>query len=328
MDFKGKKVGLALGGGAARGWAHIGAIMALQDAGIHFHCIAGTSIGALVGALVAADRLEVLRDFVLSLDKRRVLKLMDWVFPRAGLLRGNRITNYVCGMADCTTIEELPTPYCAIATAIDSGQEIMIDHGDLMNAVRASISVPGLMIPFANNGSILVDGGLVNPVPVSATRKMGAEVVIAVDLSHDIPVQKSNHIRQGETDSDHHWLSSLYELKIFARIQKRLNKQGFSLGHHSFWPRPTAATSLPSIRDVMVISTCIMEASITQARLQLDPPELLIRPKLAHIGFMEFYRAEEAIAEGYRAAQAALEALATEIMPGLSESRQIPPAPR
>ncbi len=306
--FRGKRVGLALGSGSGRGWAHIGAAKALEEAGIGVDCVAGTSMGALVGAFVAAKRLEILEAYAETLDLKRLLKLIDLVFPHAGLLNGRKVTDIVCSMLSFERIEDLPLPYCAVATSLATGQEVILNEGDIMGAVRASISVPGLFIPFTTNHCLLVDGGLVNPVPVSAVRAMGAELVIAVDLNHEIVLNKES--KNSPPSRPGGYLQnalkhSLQESKIVDALHHNLKHMGISFCHSP--PAIPQTPEQPHIRDVMMTSVLILEKHLTEARLEQHPADLLVRPRLGHVGFVEFYRSQEAIAEGYRAAKETLD---------------------
>src|SRR3954471_2323103 len=176
------KIGLALGSGSSRGWAHIGAIRALEERGIKFDLICGTSIGALVGAVYASQQLDQFEQWVTSLVWSKVVRLMDITW-KGGLIRGQRLFNLFRATFQDLEISELSTPFGAVATELSSGREIWLREGKLLDIVRASCAMPGLFTPVVRNGTVLVDGGLVNPVPVSMCRAMGAELVIAVDLS-------------------------------------------------------------------------------------------------------------------------------------------------
>ena len=176
------RIGLALGSGSARGWAHIGAIRALEERGIKFDLICGTSIGALVGAVYASGQLEQLEQWVTSLTWAKVWRLMDISF-KGGLIRGRTLFNLFRATFQDLDISELATPFGAVATELSSGREIWLRQGKVLDVVRASIAMPGLFTPVVHNGTVLVDGGLVNPVPVSMCRAFGAELVIAIDLS-------------------------------------------------------------------------------------------------------------------------------------------------
>ena len=162
-----KQIGLALGSGSARGLSHIGVIRALEEAGIKVDCIVGTSIGALIGSVYASGKLEALEKVYLDFDWKKIAYFFDVVFPKSGLIDGNKVTDFVREYVHAETIEHLPLPFQVVATDIATGKEIWIDQGDVIEAVRASLSVPGIFTPVRRNGRILVDGGLVNPVPVS-----------------------------------------------------------------------------------------------------------------------------------------------------------------
>jgi len=180
------RIGLALGSGSARGLAHLGVIRAIEDAGIEVDFIAGTSMGAFIGAIFASGNLDRLAADLLDFDWKSITSLLDLVFPRSGLIDGQKIAGFVRAHVSSASIEDLSIPFRAVATDLMNGKEVVIGTGDLIEAVRASISVPGILTPVRSDGRILVDGGLVNPVPVSTVRAMGADLVIAVDLNHDI----------------------------------------------------------------------------------------------------------------------------------------------
>ncbi len=183
MDVK--KIGLALGSGGARGWAHIGVIEALEEAGFPVQCVAGTSMGALVGGAFASGRVQSLKEVALRLDwKQAIYYFLEVTFPRSGLIDGLKIASFVRQNVGKTNIQTLPMPFATVATDVLTGQEVVIDKGDMIDAIRASISIPGIFTPVSRDGAILVDGGLVNPVPVSVARRLGADVVIAVDLNY------------------------------------------------------------------------------------------------------------------------------------------------
>src|SRR4051812_39115353 len=176
------KIGLALGSGSSRGWAHIGAIRALEERGVKPDIICGTSIGALVGAVYASGQLDALETWVTGLAWTKVVRLMDITW-RGGLIRGQRLFNIFRATFQDRDLSELPMPFGAVATELSTGREIWLRHGKLLDVVRASIATPGLFTPVVHDGTVLVDGGLVNPVPVSMCRALGADLVIAVDLS-------------------------------------------------------------------------------------------------------------------------------------------------
>ncbi len=308
-----KKVGLALGSGSARGWSHIGVIRALAEAGIRIHCVAGTSIGAVVGAVFASGKLDAFEEIVIGFDWKQVARFFDVVFPKSGLIDGKKVADFVRGHVRGENIEDLPIPFIAVATDLATGREVIIQDGDLIEAIRASISVPGIFTPVRKNGTVLVDGGLVNPVPVSVVREMGADFVIAIDLNHDVVAKKgvgrslAANSSGGDPANEFGWGSGKAG-KIVDTLGKSLGmSESRVLLQLSAWM--TKDDPLPNIFEVLGSSINIMESQITATKLKTDPPDLLIQPNLGHIRFLEFNRAQEGIAEGYRATNACLHSL-------------------
>jgi len=283
-------VALALGGGAARGWAHIGVINALRERGIQVDMVCGTSIGALVGAAYAAGQLTRLEEWVRALKWQDVVGFLDLTLSKGGVIQGRRVFEELRRHYGVERIEELQLPFGAVATNLNNGLEVWLREGSVMQAVRASASLPGLFTPVYHNGHWLVDGGLVNPVPVSLCRAMGAELVIAVDLflQRTIPLNDGEKPEQ-EDDDEESWFASARE--ITARMWEMGVKQKL-LG---------AVGGEPSIFEVVSGSIHIMQMRISRSRMAGDPPNLLIAPVVENIGLMDFHRAAEAIEEGARA---------------------------
>jgi len=300
--WKPGKIGLALGGGSARGWAHIGVIRALNEAGIDINYIAGTSIGSVVGSVFASGNIKDLEEVAVRLDWKQIAYLFDVVLPKSGLIDGKKVAGFVRNHLRKSNIEELPIPFCTVSTDLETGKEIVIRKGDIIEAVRASISIPGIFTPVRNNGIILVDGGLVNPVPVSVVREMGADFVIAVDLSHGIVGKKkslqdtSPELGVAHLQKDNQQLTEKKN-RILEALNSRLAAIDFSA--LSWIKHSKDVESLPSIFDVITSSINIMETQISAIRLKADRPDFLIQPNLSHIKFLEFNRAGEAIEEGY-----------------------------
>jgi NTE family protein len=266
------KIGLALGGGAARGWAHIGVLRTLTAAGIRPDVIAGTSMGAVVGGAFAAGRLEEIEDWARSVTRRRMLRFLDIKLWSTGLIGGGRLASQLKETFGDVAIEELPLRYAAIATEIGTGHEIWLTQGSLVEAMRASYALPGIFPPVKVAGRWLMDGALVNPIPVSAARALGARVVIAVNPNADM-------FGRGTVIQDH--------------------------GPEP--PADAAAAYEPSgVSAVMVEAFNITQDRIARSRLAGDPPDLMIAPKLGHMGMFEFARAEEAIRLGAEATERAL----------------------
>jgi NTE family protein len=273
------RVGLALGSGAARGWAHVGVIRALEQAGIRPDVVCGTSVGALVGAAYAAGELDRFEQWLFEMRMKDVIGLGDLSLS-GGVLKGERLMEFLRRSFADRPIGELGVPFGAVSTALHTGTEVWLREGSTVEAVRASIALPALFTPVLRDGMTLVDGGLVNPVPVSLARAMGAEIVIAVDLSSDILGRRltaASPVAKPGNPIDE-WIRKLR-------------------GDH---PR------LPSVADVLASSIHIMQARITRSRLAGDPPEVLVSPRVAHLGLFDFHRAEEAIEEGRRATEAIL----------------------
>jgi NTE family protein len=304
-----RKVVLALGSGAARGWAHIGVINALSEVGIRPDCVAGTSIGALVGAAYASGKIRSLEELARGLDWRKVVSFFDVVFPRSGLIDGRKIADSIREHVEPGNIEDLSLPFCAVSTDLVTSSEVVIQDGDVVEAVRASISVSGMFTPVKKGAMILVDGGLVNPVPVSVARRMGADYVIAVDLTHDLPRGSAKRAVPADSDGAPHGekstSGSMGKGAPPAGIGERIKSiDALGLAQLRQW---MARESMPNIFEVLMASTNVMEKQIAELQLRAEPPDLLIRPRLGHLRFMDFHRADEAILEGYRAAKLCLE---------------------
>lgn len=306
---------LVLGGGAARGWAHLGVIRALTEKEIPIDFVAGTSIGALVGAVYAAGNIDSFRADVLKIDWKRVLGYLDFVFPKSGLIDGRKINNFIRTHVSASRFEDLPLPFCSVATDMFTGREIVQCEGDLVQAVRASIAIPGIFTPVEQGELFLVDGGLVNPVPVSVARENGADFVIAVDLNHEFRNRRNNSGKKdgpgaGEGNSSAAIASTspigvnLGRNRLIVELNKRL--AGLRLAASQQFKQLLNRDDRPNIYEVLAASINIIESRITAARLVEAPPDLLIRPKLAHIHLLGFDRAEEAIDRGYQAAMASL----------------------
>ncbi len=311
MQKRPRRIGLALGSGSARGWAHVGVMRALEERGIRADCVAGTSIGALVGAAYAARKMDVLEGEILKLDWKRVLYFFsDPSFHRSGLVDGKKIADFLRSRASGLSMEALPIPIRVVATDLNTGNEVCLLSGDIIDALRASFAIPGVFTPVEMNGTVLVDGGLVNPLPVSVAREMEADFVIAVDVGRAAttetppPALQANEIDTGrEKDAS----GSSVGLQLFESLSDLIAT--LDIPPLSRLRQRTQRTPLPHIFEVLMASISIMEMQITETRLKTEPADLLIRPSLGDIGFFEFNKAEEAIAEGYRAAMHGLDAL-------------------
>lgn len=289
------RIGLALGSGSARGWAHIGVIQALAEAGVRPDIICGTSIGALVGAAYAANELDRFAGWVKTLGVTDVLSFMD-VGLSGGMIKGEKLMQFFRRNFIDRRIEDLALPFAAVATALETSHEVWLREGSTIDAVRASLALPGLFSPVWHEGRLLVDGGLVNPVPVSVARAMGADIVIAVDLNADI---LGRHLNRGveavePAASGNEWLRKLQD----------------NLG--SLWQQSEPAEpepALPSMLNVVASSLNIMQVRITRSRMAGEPPDLIISPRLAHLALMDFHRAAAAIEAGREATVSSVKAL-------------------
>jgi NTE family protein len=292
------RIGLALGGGAARGWAHIGVLRTLEKAGIRPDVIAGTSMGALAGGAWAANRLDQLEDFARSMTKRRMFGFMDWRIGGNGLISGGRLAKLLELNFGETLIEDLPIKYAAIATELSSGHEIWLTRGNLIQSMRASYALPGIFTPIKIGGRWLADGALVNPIPVSAARALGARVVIAVNLHSDV-FGKGTVIQ----DSGNGVEPEEPPLPAPAAKPRHLFGNVFGLPRQRV---QTPSDGPRGISAVMMDAFNITQDRISRSRLAGDPPDVMISPRLNGVGLFEFYRAEESIRAGEEAAERAL----------------------
>lgn len=289
------RIGLALGSGAARGWAHIGVLHALSEAGIRPDVIAGCSVGALVGGCHAAGRLPEVEAFARSLTKRRILGLLDFQISGAGLIGGERLRALLDRDLGAVSVESLVSRFGAVATELSTGHEVWLTKGSLVEAIRASYALPGIFEPVTSDGRVLMDGALVNPIPVTLARALGADVVICVNLNGDprmrgtvIPSHGVNAERRPPPPPPAWW-------NRFGRRREMAD---------DVVRRPAFRVARPA--SVLASAFNITQDRIARSRLAGDPPDLLISPRLADVGLFEFHRAAECIELGRRAAEKAL----------------------
>ncbi|SDG96317.1 patatin-like phospholipase family protein [Pelagibacterium luteolum] len=292
------KVGLALGSGAARGWSHIGVLEALLDAGIVPDIVCGTSMGALVGGAYASGRLAELKAWAVTADRKVVTSMIDVSLLAGGLVDGMRIVKWLGDLEVSRDIETLGVPFGAVATDLTTGREVWLQSGALDKAIRASIALPGIFSPTEIEGRWLVDGGLVNPVPVSLCRAMGADFIIAVNLNEDLLGRRLTRTEDTSNQASSAKGSNLLDAIISMPASLRAQASGFKLFG-------TSGTT-PGYFDVLANAINIMQDHITRSRLAGEPPHVQILPRVIDMGLMDFHRAEAAIAEGGRATETAL----------------------
>jgi len=298
-------IGLALGSGSARGWAHIGVIDALSEAGIAPDIVCGASMGALVGAAHVAGRLAELRQWAESATWRKIARLTDLRLTGGGLVSGRQVVAFLAGLGIADAIESYATQYAAVATDMATGREIWLQSGPIHEAVRASIAIPGVMSPARRDGKWLLDGGLSNPVPVSVCRALGAEVIIAVNLNGELLGR-----RYTEPEPPAATGPSLISVEAVRRTLGRfpmpLRRKSAEI---AIEPAPAPGAAPPGYLDVLATAINIMQDHITRTRLAGEPPHVMLVPRLRKIGLMEFNRAPEAIEEGRACVEQALPTL-------------------
>lgn len=305
------RIGLALGGGAARGWAHIGVLEVLTEAGYAPDVIAGTSIGAVVGGCFSAGKLPELADFANGLTKRRVVGLMDFHIGGAGLIAGGRLKRLLERDLAGIRIEALSQRFVTIATELGSGHEIWLTHGPLVEALRASYALPGVFDPVKLGGRWLMDGALVNPVPVTAARALGADIVICVNLNSDL-AGRGTVIQNHAAEPDELPAEQMVpELEVRPASRWLGGITGAARRVRGLVGRP--AEDRPGLAGVMIDAFNITQDRISRSRLAGDPPDVMIGPKLGRVGLFDFHRADETIELGRQATRRALDEIAAVI---------------
>jgi len=297
-------IGLALGGGAARGFAHIGIIKTLAAHGIIPDIVVGTSMGGVVGGAYAAGRLEQLEGWARSLQPRSVLSYLDIRLNGSGLIGGAKLATEIENTLGEYRIEELPVKFASVATEVRTGHEIWLTHGSMVDAMRASYALPGIFAPVLIGDRWLVDGALVNPVPVSAARALGAEIVIAANLSSDVFTHSTTIFSHGSTAEPVEPATD----EMAPEPPKRGIGKFFS-AERTVKREFFGGMGRPGISTVMVDAFNIMQDRITRARLAGDPPDLSITPRVGQIGFFDFHRADDLISHGARAAERAIDSI-------------------
>ena len=292
-------IGIALGGGAARGWAHIGVLKSLIAAGLEPDIVAGTSMGAVAGACFITGRLNALEEFACGLTRRRMFGFLDFNFAGSGLITGQRLSARLEHHLQQFHIERLDRKFVAVATELGTGHEVWLNKGSLVNALKASFALPGIFRPVKINGRWLIDGALVNPIPVSVCRALGARIVIAVNLSNDL-------INKGGIIHDQANFSEPSLAPEDNHLPGSNGRAALHLLHRQIFGRNEGA---PGISAVMMDAINITQDRIARSRLAGDPPDIIIGPKTGGIGLFDFHRASEAIELGARATERQIEEL-------------------
>ena len=319
-EMRRPKIGIALGAGSARGWSHIGVLLELLAHKINPEIVAGTSIGAVVGGAFAAGKLKEMEAFARSLTKRRVMSMMDVSFSGVSFLGGERLRRELEKEFSGLNFEDLEKPFGTVATEFGSGHEVWLTKGNVSDAIRASYTLPGIFEPVNINGRWLFDGALVNPIPVTLCRALGAEIVLAVNLVSDPsyrgatihdprsiePALDKFHFSPPET-------AKTLSARIFDGVSGNLRRV--------FGRREDGA---PGIANAMMDAFNIAQARISRARLAGDPPDVTITARLGKIGLFDFHRADEMIAAGCDAARKALPTILEDIVLALPEDVDAP----
>jgi NTE family protein len=288
-SLAGKKVSLVLGSGGARGLAHIGVIRTLEEAGAHMEAIAGSSMGALVGGIYAAGKLKAYEDWVCSLEQSDVFSLVDWTFSGGGLIKGRRIINKLEELVGDLDIRDLKMDFTAVSVDIDQGREVWLDRGPLFDAIRASIAIPGIFTPHRYRGRTLVDGGLLNPIPVAPTLRCMSDLTVVVDVNGPVDADLQKPASNGKKESG--------DSGVWEKVKDFVD--GFSSDK-------TPSDNQPGLVAVMMRSLDTMTAAITRQQLAIFQPDLLVRiPKNACM-VHEFHRAREVIDLGAELAKSAM----------------------
>lgn len=308
-----KSVGLVLGSGASRGWAHIGVIRALEEANISIDYIAGSSVGAYVGAIYASGSLGSLETFLLEMDGKKIFSYFDVVFPKSGLLNGSKRVQELFSMhTDAEKFSDLNIPLMMVATDLERGKKVILKSGSILKALRATMSYPGLFEPVRMGGRWLVDGGIVDPVPVGLARAMGARVVIAVDLNSRIvsrskdqdtmmveegTKQTKRKTSPGEDEKRSELVQKMAD--FYENIEHSVRQKTSDILHRD--------ETTPDIVETVMTSVGIMQERITRINLAVEQPDILIQPRLGELKMMNFDKIKHTIEEGYVGAMEKME---------------------
>jgi len=301
------RTALVLGSGGARGWCHIGVLREIDALGLRPDMLVGCSMGALVGAAWAAGKLDALEDFARSLTRSRVLRMLDLRPGSGGLIGGTGISHLLGELGLSGEFSDLPLPFTAVAADLNLGQEIWLQRGGLAPAIRASAAMPGILAPQWLEGRWLIDGAVVNPVPVSVARAMGAVSVVAVNPTTRV-LRPASHPLPPEGEA------AAQAPSRFARLIPLWSDK-----------LPPAVPPAPGYLTLVAQALDIMSERIRRSRLAGDPPDLLIGARLQDLSALDFHRAAEAIDEGHRIAALHRDVLREWLRPSASTAAKTPP---
>lgn len=287
-----KSVALVLSSGGARGYAHIGVIKSLENHGFTISSVTGCSMGAVVGGIYAAGGLDKFQEWACSLERTDVFKLYDFVFSSQGLIRGERVFKQIESYIPDQHIEDLPIPFKALATDLNTQKEIVFDSGSLYRALRASSAIPAVVKPAEFEDLELVDGGILNPLPINIAYKNPGDIVVAVDVNANIPYDTSKRT-EVEIDEDKKFNNHLEKLakNWFKKDEKQINTDKKKLGFF----------------DLLMKSIDMMQDRITENILRQYPPDILVQISRSTCSTFDYYRAAKLIEEGKNAFKLALE---------------------
>jgi len=278
-----KQVSLVLSSGGARGVAHIGVIEELEKQGFEIKSIAGTSIGALVGGMYATGKLDVYKEWMCSLDKMDVFNLIDFTFSKNGIMKGDKILREMKRMIPDRNIEDLSIPFVAIATDISNEKELVFNSGSLYDAIRASISIPTVFTPFVKDDSYIVDGGVLNPIPINRVKRFDDDILVVVNVNARIP-----NIKPSIPENNNH-----EEKKYSKYINSVINKLNYFIPNHE--------TDKLGYFSLLNKTTGLMLHQISLMTLEKYQPDILINISRDSFGIYDFYKSEKLIEEGKKA---------------------------
>lgn len=294
MNERKKTISLVLGSGGARGHAHIGVIRAIEERGLPILNISGTSMGAVIGGIYAADELATYADWAYQLDKSDVVKLLDFSFTWTSIFKGERIIEVLKELVGDRKIEDLDKGFTAVATALEEQREVWLNDGSLFRAIRASTAVPGVFAPVDLNGRTLVDGGLVNPIPIAPTLNDSTDLTIAVNLSGT--ESNHGHAKRKETRDRELRPEGNYREKISNFVAQLLESED-------------SEQATPDAADLLVKSIDVMQGAIARLKLAAYAPDVVVKIPRDACTFFEFDRAEEMAELGYERTSKALDDL-------------------